>query len=524
MIINTQNYIENFLQIKNKAAEIVPFVINPPQMKLYNVIKKQFEQKKPIRVIILKARQMGFSTLSEAIIFKNTATAYNVSSAIVAHKEDATTNLFEMSKRFYRHLPEPLKPALKASNAKELIFDSAESGLNSRIKCFTAGGEAIGRGDTINNLHISEYAFWSGDKKNTLNGLLQAVPSTPNTLVIIESTANGYDHFKELWDKAVAGDSDFVPVFCAWWELAEYRMPYEAEDLTEEEIKLITAYNLDKKQIAWRRWVIKNQCGGDISLFKQEYPANEQEAFISTGECFFDKEAVVKRMQEVKKPSKRGYFSYQKTFDTYGNVMLNNVQWVEDEKGYIKIWRTPEANISYSVGCDTAGEGNDYYTAEIINCKTLEQVAELSKQKMNEDLFAEQCVCLGKYYNEGLIAVETNFNAYITTLIAKLGYTKQYISENAINSQYTKTSDKIGFKTTVASRPAILSELKIIFNENNLVINSNECLGEMLTFILSASGRRYEAMQGKHDDRIMALAIAYACRHQATRPYGVFSF
>lgn len=92
---------------------------------------------------------MGFSTLTEALIFHRTATKENVNSLIIAHKDDATSNLFSMSKLFYNELPSMLKPHRKASNAKELIFDSparAENiiGLNSKIKCATAGGDGVG--------------------------------------------------------------------------------------------------------------------------------------------------------------------------------------------------------------------------------------------------------------------------------------------------------------------------------------------------------------------------------------------
>ena len=103
--INTKKYIENYVKIKDKNMKIIPLILNEPQMKLYNVIKQQAQEKKPIRVIILKARQMGFSTATEGIIFKNTATKKNVSSGIIAHKEEATTNLFNMSKRIFDNLP-----------------------------------------------------------------------------------------------------------------------------------------------------------------------------------------------------------------------------------------------------------------------------------------------------------------------------------------------------------------------------------------------------------------------------------
>ena len=123
MNINTKKYIEEYLKIQDKDANIIPLKLNKPQLKLYNALAEQYRQGRPQRAIVLKARQMGFSTETEAIIFKKTATAYNIKSGIVTHEVSATNNLFEMSKRFLDNLPLELKPSIKKSNAKELVFN-----------------------------------------------------------------------------------------------------------------------------------------------------------------------------------------------------------------------------------------------------------------------------------------------------------------------------------------------------------------------------------------------------------------
>ena len=118
MNINTKQYIEKYIKIKNKANEIIDFKLNMPQQRLYNVIKGQKQQKKPVRIIILKARQMGFSTLTESILFKETTTKFNVNTGIITHQDDATTNLFNMSKLMYDCLPLEMQPSRKSCNAK----------------------------------------------------------------------------------------------------------------------------------------------------------------------------------------------------------------------------------------------------------------------------------------------------------------------------------------------------------------------------------------------------------------------
>ena len=120
--INTKKYIEEYVKIRDKNSKIIPLILNEPQLKYYNVIKSLKKQNKPVRIIILKARQMGFSTETEGIFFKETVTKPNVNTAIVAHKEDSTTNLFNMSKLMYNELPNEIKPEKKSSNAKELVL------------------------------------------------------------------------------------------------------------------------------------------------------------------------------------------------------------------------------------------------------------------------------------------------------------------------------------------------------------------------------------------------------------------
>lgn len=511
MAINTKKYIESYLKIRTKAAEIKPLVLNAPQERLYNTIAAQHKASKPVRVIILKARQMGFSTLTEAVIFKTTATAANRTSAIVAHEDKATSNLFEMSKRYYNYLPKPLQPQLKASNAYELCFDTRDGkGLNSRIKCFTAGNQNIGRSDTIHSLHISELAFWTGDKEKTLIGLLQSVPDMPETMVIIESTANGYEYYKELWDRAVAGESDYIPLFVAWWELKEYRREYDGLELTEEEQKIKARYKLDNEQISWRRWKIANELGGNVELFKQEYPACPEEAFISTGNCYFGndgKEKIIDRLQQVKEiEHKQGYYDYD-----YDGLKITNIRWVDDKQGYIKIYKEPKQGGPYVIGGDTAGEGSDNFIGQVLDNSTGEQVAVYAKCT-GEELYARQMYCLGQYYNSALIGIEVNFSTYAVKELNRLGYGNLYLraKEDEIKQGLEM---KYGFKTTTSTRPAALAELAKVVREEPETINDTDTLREMLTFIKDDRGKPV-AEQGKHDDRVMALAIAHYIRPQ----------
>lgn len=497
------------MKIQDKNSKIIPFKLNKPQQKLYDALGEQNRQGKPMRAIVLKARQMGFSTLTEAMIFKRTATNFNVKSGIIAHEASATNNLFNMSKRYYDNLDDSMKPSVLRSNAKEIIFNNeAHTGLNSSIKCMTAGNGNVGRSDTFMNVHMSEYAFWGDNKADIFLAIMQSVPRSQNTLVIVESTANGYDDFKQLWDDAVAGRNDFVPVFCAWWELEEYRSNYDGFELTDEEKKLKELYNLDNEQLAWRRWCIQNNCRGDVNSFKQEYPSSPDEAFLSTGGCVFDKEKVISRIEEIKdkEPLKIGSFFYD-----YDGLSISNIRWIDDKNGIIKIYKDVEPSHYYVLGGDTAGDGSDNFIGEVLDNISGEQVAELS-HKTDEDLYARQMYCLGKYYNTALIGVEVNYSTYPQKELERLEYPLFYQrrQEDTISGRYIQ---KLGFNTNSVTRPVILAALVELIRDNTELFNSVEFLRECLSFIKNAKGRP-EAEIGQHDDRVMAMAIAHHIREQ----------
>lgn len=508
MNINTKAYIEKYIKIRNKEGSIIDLKLNSPQQRLYDIIKEQKRDKKPVRIIILKARQMGFSTLTESILFKETVTKFNRRTGIITHLASATTNLFNMSKLMLDYLPDDMKPSVKKSNAQELIFDNDNgTGLKSRIKCMTAGTPGVGRSDTFDNLHLSELAFWEGDVTATLTGLFQSVPNLPDTMIIIESTANGYEKFKDLWDQAVNGDSDFIPLFVAWYELPEYSMPYSGFKLTEEEEKLKELYNLTNDQLEWRRWCIRNNCQGSVEQFHQEYPSSPDEAFISTGRCIFDKEAIIDRLKYVPKPIKQGYFTYNEEL-AQQNIMAD-IRWVNDNKGCIKIFKLPNMPqfTKYALGGDTAGETQgDFFSSDVVDAKSLEQVATVYMQT-DEDLYAKQLYCLGKYYAWALIAVETNFSTYPQKKLEELGYPNFYVRETV--DRFDKSVTKqFGFNTNRKTKPIILANLVELVRDHTDIFNDERTLREMLTMVKKENGKQ-EAEEGYHDDKVMSIAITY---------------
>lgn len=516
---NPREYCEALLKIRTKEQKLAPLRFNEAQEHLYGVIREQARQGKPIRIIVLKGRQEGISTVTEGLMFQDAATRANVKTLIVAHDASATANLFKMNKLFYDCMPARMQPMRKNSNAKELVFENPTKdlrekqrrpGLRSSIRCQTAGSGSVGRSDTLTNVHISEYAFWPKDKEDLLLGIMQSVPNDPSTMVVIESTANGYDHFKELWDGAVNGDNEWVPVFLPWYMEQGYRMAVTgAEAWTEEEQQLRRDFGLDEEQLAWRRWCIKANCGGSVDKFRQEYPNTPAEAFLLSGTPFFDNQALAVRQMHAPAPESVGWFVYDEPEEQ--GEKPRNWTFRPAADGAVRIWKQPEKGVPYVLGGDTAGEGSDCFTAFVLDNRTGEQVAEL-QQRQSEILYARQVYCLGMYYGGALAAIEVNFSTYPERKLEEWGYPKLYERERF--DTYANTMVKaFGWVTSPATRPQVLAELHTVMEEAPQLIRSRWTLGEMIVFVYDKN-RKPQAAEGQHDDLVLAAAITHTARRQ----------
>ena len=208
------------------------------------------------------------------------------------------------------------------------------------------------------------------------------------------------------------------------------------------------------------------------------------------GKTFFNAEKISTRLTQIREPIKRGSFIYD--FDDKKNK-ITNIKFKEDINGFIDIFELPKVNYPYVLSGDTAGEGSDYLTGQVLENTTGKQVAKLRKQ-FDADEYTRQMYCLGMYYNEALIGVEVNFSTCPEKEL-----------EREKEDTYTgKCNKAFGFKTDKVTRPLILSMLQSIVNDHIELINDKETLEEMLVFIRNEKGRP-EAQEGCHDDLVMAL-------------------
>lgn len=288
-----EHYAARCLKIRLKVPDpitgemIVPFRLNRVQKYIHATVQEQLEKIGKIRAIILKARQEGASTYIGGRLYWRVTHAYGVRAFILTHEEKATANLFEIVKRFQENCHPAVRPRVKASNARELSFEELDSGY----KLGTAGNRSIGRSSTIQFLHASEAAFYAHAEEHA-KGIWQSVPDGPKTEIFIESTANGVGNwFHQQWQRAETGESEYLPIFTPWYWQDEYRKELQPDfSLTGEEKELAALYQLDNKQLMWRRakiieWTTPETDGE--KFFKQEYPANAAEAFQVSGQNTF---------------------------------------------------------------------------------------------------------------------------------------------------------------------------------------------------------------------------------------------
>lgn len=483
--------------IRTKEGTIVKLVLNRVQRRFLKAIIDQLSVTGRVRMVVLKARQQGLSTVIHAFLYWWLSQHSAQKCLVMAHEAESTTTLFDMYRRTHDNMPEMLRPSTKYSSRSELTFDKLDTGL----RVATAGGRGVARGETLQAAHLSEVGFWPPKfAEANFNGLIQAVPELDNTFMFVESTAQGMvGKFRELWVGAVNGESNYYPFFSPWFESYEYRTP-APDDFTrtpaEEKFaeSVLIEYNgefiIDDDQLFWRRQKIGSN---GTELFKQEYPANSDEAFLNTGRPIFHPEYLNDRIKLNIQPIKL--------------MAVEEGSVREHPAGELKVYHDVEPSGSYCIGCDVGmGVRNgDLSVAQVLDADK-RQVA-VWRGLVHPDYFAKIIVALGYYYNTALVAPERNNHGILTCVhLRDLQYPNIYtdVTEGALDD---KDTINIGFLTTEKTKPLIIDELRAADRERAITINDQTTLREMLSYVVTESGRM-EAEVGAHDDCVMSLAIA----------------
>lgn len=298
-----KTFAEAYFKIRIKSGRSIPFKLNQAQSYLHQRLETQLAENKRVRAVILKGRQQGCSTYIQARYFHKVITGQGQKAFILTHEQDATKNLFEMTKYYYENLPKGLCPEAERSSAKELKISKYDGSYS----VGTAGNKGVGRSQTIQLMHGSEVAFWANAEEHA-RGVLQAVSDDHGTEIILESTANGMgNYFHGMWLQALSGASEFQAIFLPWYWQPEYKRFDTGFKVDEDEQVLLDAYNHDGltvEHLAWRRMKIMSlskDIGAGTELFKSEYPMNAEEAFRNAiDNVFISSQYVLKaRMNDV---------------------------------------------------------------------------------------------------------------------------------------------------------------------------------------------------------------------------------
>lgn len=351
---------------------------------------------------------------------------------------------------------------------------------------------------------------------------------TKDCIIIYESTANGFNDFKDMWDSGV-----YINCFYEWWRTEEYRTRFESKeqeahfrdvlengtDWISDRLRWLSDKGLDDEQMYW--YYQEYLTNPDKEKIKQEYPCTPEESFLMSGRPVFDLEKIVNRIDYLRtiyeyQPYKEGYFEYQWINpDTEDQVDDSSIRFVESkQKNWIRLYKEPHLKRPYVIGGDTKGEGSDWFAGTVIDNTCGDRVASVHMNVMTSKPYTMQMYCLGRYYQDALIAIEANFNTAPIEELQRLKYPKQYVRRKFDNFTKKLTSS-YGWRTDGNTRPVIIDKYAdLILNSINRIYDI-PTLQEAMTFVYDDKGRP-DAIVGKHDDLLFSDMIANQAAEQQT--------
>lgn len=465
-------------------------------------IERQYNAGKPVRVIVLKARQLGISTAMEAVLFWWAFLHKGTNGLVIAHENEQSEFLFEMTKRYWDHWP--FKDIYTTRSATRRRLSWIETGSSLRVA--TAKNEGAGRGRTLHAVHMSECAFYP-DPKALMAGLSKAIPQKHGTIVVLESTANGVGNwFYDEWHRAETGESDYVPLFFPWWKHPEYEMhttlSTEIElDADEREILRLGA---TYENIEWRRWAIINLCSADEEEFHQEYPSFPEEAFVTSGNSVFPLRALDKCYEP-----QRGHNGYLLA----ENAEATKVRWKADPSGKspLTIFKAPVKGDTredrYFIAADPSMTVNgDPACIQVINRATMEQVAVWHGQ-IDPINFARELMMVGRFYNNAELCPEVEGGGQATiALILTSGYPNVWQHRWADKSP-GKVSISYGWATNYSRKQWCIGVLKSLLADQTITIHDKRTYQQLRQYVVHNNGEWGPSDYKLHDDAVMAFAI-----------------
>lgn len=534
------------VKIQDKLSKkIVPFTLRNPQLKLFKVLYTLLIENKPIRVIVLKARQWGGSTLIQ--IFMAWIQLFHRTrwhSVVVADVEDQARNIKSMYSRLAQYHPYEVLPVL---------FNSFEGSNKNKIienrDCIIYMG-SMQKPDSLRSAdvmmaHLSEVGLWKATEGKRPEDLVQSiggtVPLEPFTLVVMESTAKGIGNFfHKEWCKAIAGENGYVPVFVAWYEIEIYSIPFTnsterrnfALSLTEIE-KSYFDMGATLEAINWYR-TKKHTDSYDDWRMGCEFPSSPSEAFQSTGRRAHSPSYVQSMRQYTTEPLHIGdlYASA-----THGNNAIDqSLHFEPSTNGDMHLWAMPDKEINikrrYIVSMDIGGRGKDadWSVISIIDRYWLtengvEECIGTCRFHLDQDLAVWKAVQIAVFYNNALLVVEANSldakgtegDHTLTILDEIKGIYKNLYCRTDPQRIIEGAAERYGFFTSKASKSDLVNQMNKRLREQGYIERDRRALDEIDFYEIKDDGT-YGAVEGQHDDIYMSRAIGLKASQTSELP------
>lgn len=559
------------VRIKDKeplpgTSGIIPFKLNVPQLKLVEALEEMRLAEQPMRLILLKARQWGGSTLVQMYMaWLQLCVQKGLNSLIVSHVYSSSTAVNQMFQRMLDEYPaeflfsQGVKVAPKYKKIHRLGNSniSAVDARNVQIGIGTAQSPESARGTDVSLVHLSEVGLWKATKERKPADIVQAATSgvalAPNTLIVYESTAKGTGNFfHQEWLDAAEGRSMFRPLFVAWFEISRYRMPIEdreafvrhllefktqreaADERSESGAYLWWLWEIGASLEAINWYIHERRKYRDHGQMASEFPSDSVEAFVHSGAAVFDKYMVEELRKKCKKPTFIGEMQGEYHI---GPKSLNKLKFIEDATGQLYVWHKPEKSFDeritdrYLVSVDIGGRsaGADYSVVTVFDRYWMMYgdkpvVVAQWYGHCDHDILAWKSAQIAKWYDNALLVIESNTletkdqerdvdmdqSGFILNEI-KAVYDNLYARTQKEDDVREGRPVRYGFHTNVSTKPAIIAELQRIIREQMYVERDRRCCDEFDCYEKRQNGS-FSAVIGKHDDMLMSRAIGlYIC-------------
>lgn len=561
-----------YARIKNKdGGEDIPFLLNHAQLGLTKEFESQrlHGELGSILVILLKCRQWGGSTDTDIYMgWIQIFWMINWNSNIIGHQSSSSTQVFDMYEKLMNAIPtwlfydigEPfkedprkLRTSSTQNNIKYLIPRSC------KIQTGSARNPESCRSADAAMAHITEEAFFPNTTEWTPQKVINAAVSSirvtvPLTFIVRESTPNGRENeFHDEWVRANSFDKDgkrlsiYKPYFVPWFHIEKYILPFKTE---QEKIDfVIWLYkNREDEQYHgsyfWWLWEIKgatlegihwyvNECKkyNDLDGMRQEYPSDDVEAFLFSGTTVFDPYKLKEMEEDCKgiEPIMVGDIEGD-SYDAADDACMNNIRFIERSGGPLKVWAGPDnseiVRNRYIVACDIGGSHKTSDFSDIVVLDRYDEiyggVPEIVAEwhgHCDADQLAMRCAQIAHFYNDAYLVIENN------TAYSRMNNTEGNQSElffpillplydnlySASQSKLKKVKNiemKWGFNTNKNTKVAVVKTMARIIRDGGYMERELAAIDECTYFLYYKQNDCYGAVAGKHDDRVMARAIA----------------